>query len=226
MELNLKFIFITTVVIVSVLIKSGFSIKCWDCRSDADPKCSDPFDNTTFAITDCATLKELDYLKGVRPTMCRKIRQKVNGVWKYIRSCAYLGEPGIGGDERYCLLRTGNVCKERWTRIRDKHRKALNFSKTKSSQAASKLKPPTFSQEISFLVPYLNDEEERWSSLSPRSVNDNDEIQLGALSNSSHLDNTSNVPSPQSIESAASSRTVGRELSYAASQGPTAAKHK
>ncbi|CAH1098479.1 unnamed protein product [Psylliodes chrysocephalus] len=94
-------------VIATVLMQTGYSIKCWDCRSDADPKCSDPFDNTTFAITDCATLKELDYLKGVLPTMCRKIRQKVNGVWKYIRSCAYLGEPGIAGDERFCLMRTG-----------------------------------------------------------------------------------------------------------------------
>lgn len=31
----------------------------------------------------------------------------VHGVWKYIRSCAYLGEPGIQGDERFCLMRTG-----------------------------------------------------------------------------------------------------------------------
>ncbi|KAJ8960088.1 hypothetical protein NQ314_006123 [Rhamnusium bicolor] len=33
--------------------------------------------------------------------------QEVNGVWKYIRSCAYLGEPGIQDDERFCLMRTG-----------------------------------------------------------------------------------------------------------------------
>ncbi|XP_057659475.1 uncharacterized protein LOC130895896 [Diorhabda carinulata] len=107
MEFNLKFVILATLVLISILIKSSLSIKCWDCRSDADPKCSDPFDNATFAITDCATLKELDYLPGVLPTMCRKIRQKVHGVWKYIRSCAYLGEPGIAGDERFCLMRTG-----------------------------------------------------------------------------------------------------------------------
>ncbi|XP_026679143.1 uncharacterized protein LOC103508838 [Diaphorina citri] len=39
--------------------------------------------------------------------MCRKIRQKVHGEWRYYRGCAWLGEPGIGGDERYCLMRTG-----------------------------------------------------------------------------------------------------------------------
>ncbi|CAG9863462.1 unnamed protein product [Phyllotreta striolata] len=107
MEFNFRLAIPILFVTLAVLIQSSYSIKCWDCRSDADPKCSDPFDNTTFAITDCATLKELDYLKGVLPTMCRKIRQKVHGVWKYIRSCAYLGEPGIAGDERFCLMRTG-----------------------------------------------------------------------------------------------------------------------
>lgn len=31
----------------------------------------------------------------------------VNGEWRYFRSCAYVGEPGIEGDERFCLMRTG-----------------------------------------------------------------------------------------------------------------------
>ncbi|KAG5871453.1 hypothetical protein JTB14_026905 [Gonioctena quinquepunctata] len=106
MEMIFKCVF-GIFICISIFIQEGSPIKCWDCRSDADPKCSDPFDNTTFAITDCKTLKELDYLPNVRPTMCRKIRQKVHGVWKYIRSCAYLGEPGIEGDERFCLMRTG-----------------------------------------------------------------------------------------------------------------------
>ena len=64
--------------------------------------------------------------------MCRKVRQKgrllnenekidnylllhilanslfaVNGNWRYLRSCAWLGEPGVGKDERYCIHRTG-----------------------------------------------------------------------------------------------------------------------
>lgn len=77
------------------------------CRSDSDPKCSDPFDNSTVPITDCKQEPYLPHLPGVRPTMCRKIRQKVNGEWRYFRSCAYLGEPGIEGDERFCLMRTG-----------------------------------------------------------------------------------------------------------------------
>ena len=31
----------------------------------------------------------------------------VNGNWRYIRSCAWLGEPGVGRDERYCTHRSG-----------------------------------------------------------------------------------------------------------------------
>lgn len=40
--------------------------------------------------------------------MCRKIRQKVHGEWRYFRSCAWMGEPGIEGDERFCIMRTGS----------------------------------------------------------------------------------------------------------------------
>ncbi|XP_067622560.1 UPAR/Ly6 domain-containing protein crok [Eurosta solidaginis] len=86
----------------------GLTIKCWDCRSDNDPKCGNPFDNSSLVITDCAQEPELPHLPGVRPTMCRKIRQKMHGEWRYFRSCAYMGEPGIEGDERFCLMRTGS----------------------------------------------------------------------------------------------------------------------
>jgi len=85
----------------------GDSIKCWVCRSDGDPKCADPFDNTSFPIADCRTYGEKQHLPGLKPTMCRKIRQKINGNWRYIRGCAWLGEPGIGRDERYCIHRSG-----------------------------------------------------------------------------------------------------------------------
>lgn len=89
------------------LILAGLAIKCWECRSDSDPKCADPFDNSTLSITDCKQADSKEHLPGVEATMCRKIRQKVHGEWRYFRSCAWMGEPGIGGDERFCLMRTG-----------------------------------------------------------------------------------------------------------------------
>ena len=31
----------------------------------------------------------------------------VNGQWRVIRDCARVGEPGVGGDERFCLHKWG-----------------------------------------------------------------------------------------------------------------------
>ncbi|XP_055376157.1 uncharacterized protein LOC129608566 [Condylostylus longicornis] len=93
--------------VVLFVCQTVYSIKCWDCRSDNDPKCADPFDNSSLAITDCTQEPELSHLPGAKATMCRKIRQKIHGEWRYFRSCAYMGEPGIELDERFCLMRTG-----------------------------------------------------------------------------------------------------------------------
>ncbi|XP_015605886.1 uncharacterized protein LOC107272845 [Cephus cinctus] len=90
-----------------ICVEQGLCIKCWECRSDLDPKCADPFDNSTVSLADCKEKKELSHMPGVKSTICRKIRQKVNGEWRYFRDCAYVGEPGIAGDERFCLMRTG-----------------------------------------------------------------------------------------------------------------------
>ncbi|KAI5713401.1 hypothetical protein M8J75_016111 [Diaphorina citri] len=107
--MNLMYYFCFVLLSFSAIdvLKSVSCIKCWNCRSDSDPKCADPFDNSSIPINDCKVEPELSHLPGIRATMCRKIRQKVHGEWRYYRGCAWLGEPGIGGDERYCLMRTG-----------------------------------------------------------------------------------------------------------------------
>ncbi|XP_066992486.2 UPAR/Ly6 domain-containing protein crok [Anabrus simplex] len=107
MEPNKPCVVLIVLFILLVSVDLGLSIKCWKCRSDTDPKCADPFDNSTVPINDCAQEPELPHLKGVKATMCRKVRQKVDGQWRYIRGCAYIGEVGIEGDERFCLMRTG-----------------------------------------------------------------------------------------------------------------------
>ncbi|KAK5641900.1 hypothetical protein RI129_010447 [Pyrocoelia pectoralis] len=106
MDFSIKLLILITTLILIISTQISNTIKCWDCRSDIDPRCSDPFDNKTFSMTFCPTVKS-NFLVGMEATLCRKIRQKVNGVWKYFRSCAFLGEPGIAGDERFCLMRTG-----------------------------------------------------------------------------------------------------------------------
>uniref|UniRef100_A0A182NGP8 Uncharacterized protein n=1 Tax=Anopheles dirus TaxID=7168 RepID=A0A182NGP8_9DIPT len=95
------------VVLLSFGVQMGTAIKCWECRSDSDPKCADPFDNSTLSITDCKQVEKKEHLPLAQATMCRKIRQKVHGEWRYFRSCAFMGEPGIEGDERFCLMRSG-----------------------------------------------------------------------------------------------------------------------
>jgi len=93
-----------------------YGIKCYVCQSNIDPKCADPFDNSTLPITDCdaypradlAARNELEIagergffsafsqstsMKPLRATMCRKIRQKANGQWRTIRGCGYIDPP-------------------------------------------------------------------------------------------------------------------------------------
>ncbi|XP_050740214.1 uncharacterized protein LOC127010330 [Eriocheir sinensis] len=89
------------------LVVTTEGIHCWFCNSMLDSICRDPFDNTTASKKDCAVSEELPHLRGVPATMCRKIRMKVMGHWRYKRDCARLGEAGVGGDERYCIYRTG-----------------------------------------------------------------------------------------------------------------------
>ncbi|CAG5019191.1 unnamed protein product [Parnassius apollo] len=96
-----------SIILLIFFIDRGFCIKCWNCRSSYDPNCADPFDNTTIPVMECDEKLGLAHLPGTKSSMCRKIRQKVNGEWHYFRDCAYLGEAGIQGDERSCLMRTG-----------------------------------------------------------------------------------------------------------------------
>lgn len=108
------------------------SIKCYVCQSNVDPKCADPFDNLTLPMADCSSYPRADLVprtefdvieeksfflsfgqpapvKPLQATMCRKIRQKVNGEWRTIRGCGYLGSPGdsLEGPETRCQIRHG-----------------------------------------------------------------------------------------------------------------------
>lgn len=62
---------------------------------------------------------------------------------------------------------TAAECKDRWVKVRDNHRKALQRRRTKSGQAATNSKPPKFEKELSFLVPYLVDDAQRQSNFTP-----------------------------------------------------------
>lgn len=129
---TIKFSFVTLLLALVVQMQPVTGIKCYVCQSNIDPKCADPFDNLTLPITDCDAYPRADLVpktefdvieekgflasfglpapvKPLQATMCRKIRQKVNGEWRTIRGCGYLGPPGdspeTNGD--FCQLRHG-----------------------------------------------------------------------------------------------------------------------
>jgi len=106
----------------------------------------------------------------------------------------------------------------------------LNLRKTKSGQAASKLKPPKYYKELTFLTPYLNDEEERLSNLSLPigDDSDGDEEELKISRNLNNLDSgtvteSSDTQESQPTSSMLSSRNVGRKSKFVTTQQPTAA---
>ncbi|KAF5291540.1 hypothetical protein FQR65_LT01853 [Abscondita terminalis] len=86
-------IFVLSITLIYGIGHTVDAIKCWECRSDVDPHCADPFDNSTFPIMECKLARSKLFV-GVESTMCQKIKRKEDGVWKVIRKCAFAGEVG------------------------------------------------------------------------------------------------------------------------------------
>lgn len=53
----------------------------------------------------------------------------------------------------------------------------MNLRKTESGQGATKLKPPKFEQELSFLINYITDEEQRRSNLSSGDISADSDLE-------------------------------------------------
>lgn len=49
-------------------------IKCFDCNSLHEPRCSDPFDNSTISFVDCDS--KINTNIDEKSTFCRKTLQK------------------------------------------------------------------------------------------------------------------------------------------------------
>lgn len=55
---------------------SGEAIICYQCNSQYDPRCGDPFDSYSLGTVNCSFRPRLEHLSYLEPTICRKIRQK------------------------------------------------------------------------------------------------------------------------------------------------------
>ncbi|KAG5897977.1 hypothetical protein JTB14_013551 [Gonioctena quinquepunctata] len=88
-------------------------LQCYDCNSEYDPRCGDPFNPYTIGIINCSDRKPPEHLldpfnmrEQLEPTLCRKMVQKVEGKLRVIRGCGYLRDEH---DDKRCYRRTGTA---------------------------------------------------------------------------------------------------------------------
>ena len=97
---------IVTLVLVVLLssIHHGEAIICYQCNSEYDPRCGDPFDPYSLGTVNCSFVPRLEHLNHLEPTICRKISQTVYGKIRVVRGCGYITDDN---DNAECQRRTG-----------------------------------------------------------------------------------------------------------------------
>ncbi|CAG9855565.1 unnamed protein product [Phyllotreta striolata] len=93
------------------ITRPGDVLQCYDCNSEYDPRCGDPFNPYTIGIVNCTDRNTPEHLidpvdpnRKLEPKLCRKIVQKVQGKIRVIRSCGYIEDRH---DDKKCFKRTG-----------------------------------------------------------------------------------------------------------------------
>ncbi|XP_012269177.1 uncharacterized protein LOC105693673 [Athalia rosae] len=82
----------------------GDAIICYQCNSEYDPRCGDPFDSYTLGTVNCSFQPRPEHLGNAEPTLCRKTLQKIYGKTRVVRGCGFLTDSRDDGD---CVQRSG-----------------------------------------------------------------------------------------------------------------------
>lgn len=105
------------------------------------------------------------------------------------------------------------MCKSKWKSLRESYRKAMNARKTKSGQAAKKIKPWRLENQMEFIKPHLFSQSDDQTSNfspppdSPRSVASAVHDLSQETDDSSSMDKShEQIENPQSIQSVSSGR--------------------
>lgn len=60
---------------VNIAVTSA--LMCYDCNSEYDPRCGDPFESYSIGEVNCSKQEPLEHLKDkYKPMLCRKTVQK------------------------------------------------------------------------------------------------------------------------------------------------------
>lgn len=107
LHVGAAFVTVTFGIVLSALVLRSRveAITCYDCNSEYDPRCGDPFDPYTLGQIDCNERHPLEHLPGSNATLCRKLVQKVGTKIRVIRTCGYIEE--AGRDDKACVSRSG-----------------------------------------------------------------------------------------------------------------------
>ncbi|XP_034245035.1 uncharacterized protein LOC117647415 [Thrips palmi] len=83
------------------------AIICYDCNSEYDPRCGDPFDPYTLGQIDCNERQALDHLSGANATLCRKLvpASAMGTRTRVVRTCGYIEDAARDGV--LCTPRSG-----------------------------------------------------------------------------------------------------------------------
>ncbi|XP_015606247.1 uncharacterized protein LOC107273001 [Cephus cinctus] len=95
---------VALLLVIITTVQHGQAIICYECNSEYDPRCGDPFDPYSLGTVNCSFQPRLERLKHLEPTICRKISQKVYGKTRVVRGCGYITDVK---DNHECLVRSG-----------------------------------------------------------------------------------------------------------------------